>query len=501
MIQEILKEIQRNPLEAQRLQQALSSRLDGAGARPNTSAATTTATVATSIGTDHNDRGALLARIAALEERNARLSESVFEWKAIASTHQRKLLAWQQRSFAAAITLNPSSNVLDAFSTEALPPSAEEDDEGLVEEDKSAGVRWRSGSDLQLPDSRRGRRLDVASFVAGTPLPRNVSAMLSTGASYPMPIPSAHPSHQTSTSAAVRRQGPRTPSQTQADRAQNMSSYSRSVAIGSTPGAPPPAPAPVRTVYAAERPPQHHTVPVVYRNGAAYVSPAPIRPPSGPAAHHVEHRSGAQARSNLGGSEAVSRGASSAASSVGGMIRRFGHGGTSTRSPTPTNPIALRTFIVSGLDSNEKQRLSIAISRLPHAVLVDCGNAEPLPDAVTHVVTRGAIRSFKGLCGLVSGKFVVPPEYVYSSAEQGAWDHELNFTGSVQVPSKPLMGITFLVSIDDGTLRDLVEKVIRYGGGFTTMHGAKSQHAAVVVLTSAQELLDFIWSHQPERPY
>jgi hypothetical protein len=202
-------------------------------------------------------------------------------------------------------------------------------------------------------------------------------------------------------------------------------------------------------------------------------------------------------RSGLGGVEAESRGASSAASSVAGAIRAVRAGGA--RSPSPQNPKrgsnSFRNLILSGVSNDERDTISQAIANLTNARLVGSDASDTLPSLVTHVVTPGGgLRSFKALCALVSAKYVVTPQYVLDSARAGYWLEELDFTTSHFIPIKPLEHQQFLVAMEDASLCDLVKRVIVYGGGHVIHTARKTIADDVVVIKGAQELLDYVSS-------
>lgn len=484
MFQELLKEISSNPQSARLLQEALVQQQS-----------TTTSSASAALPTTVKK---LDGRPSTRTQGPPAPNQEVAWWKQKATECHRRLLILQEQVVIAGTRAHVEASYLDwPDGDEASLIEQGEEEEHAASEPVD---RFRSGSAVDIPDSRRGRRLEVGDHVRSSS--QNIRGMygaIPTLVAIPAPAPMSATQHRSAApSATVKsRRTPRTPSLTEAERTHPPVSHSRSVVVGSSPvvAVPPFAPA-VQRADAAMVDNAVYYPPVNSRARRSVYdrSPAP-QPPGVQVPFNQGNRSGAPVRSGgLGGVEAESRGASSAASSVAGALRAVRGGG---RSPSPQNPKrgsnSFRNFIFSGIGGDDRVRLASAISKLTNARLVECDASDTLPSLVTHVITPGAaIRSFKALCALVSTKYVVTPQYVLDSARAGYWLEELDFDSSAFFPTRPLDQHQFLVVMDDPSLRDLVVRVITYGGG-TVLHSARKTIAdEVVVIKSPQELLDYI---------
>lgn len=172
-----------------------------------------------------------------------------------------------------------------------------------------------------------------------------------------------------------------------------------------------------------------------------------------------------------------------------------------TRSPSPLNPQRgpqhRRNFIFTGLKAAEVKELEDHIAALGgDSSVVSCGFDCPPPPIVTHVVLRGTPCSVKALCCLVSGRWLVSPDYIVRSAAAGFWLDEEKEGGKLVSPP-PLRYQRFLVTEKDAIIREKLEMVIKYGDGEviatqpSEVPGGKRERD-VVVIASGDDLLQYI---------
>ncbi|KAG5488371.1 uncharacterized protein JKF63_07966 [Porcisia hertigi] len=177
--------------------------------------------------------------------------------------------------------------------------------------------------------------------------------------------------------------------------------------------------------------------------------------------------------------------------------------GGPTRSPSPVNPkrgaLLSRRFIFTGLKDDEPQRLTSAIAAVGgDAAALVSDLDEPPPHSTTHIVLRGTPRSVKALCGVVSGKWLVSPEYIYNSQESGFWLDELE-EGGLRIFPPPLRCQRFLLTIEHPSIRAKLAQVIEYGGGEVLPSGSDKRGTGtsnavaqdVIVITSGDDLLRY----------
>ncbi|GET86446.1 hypothetical protein, conserved [Leishmania tarentolae] len=177
--------------------------------------------------------------------------------------------------------------------------------------------------------------------------------------------------------------------------------------------------------------------------------------------------------------------------------------GGPTRSPSPVNPkrgaVLPRRFIFTGLKDNEPQRLASAIAAIgDDAAALASDLDEPPPTSTTHIVLRGTPRSVKALCGVVSGKWLVSPEYVYNSHQSGFWLDELE-EGGLRIFPPPLKCQRFLLTVEHPSIRAKLAQVIEYGGGEVLPSGSDQRGPGasgtvaqdVIVITSGDDLLRY----------
>ncbi|KAG5484958.1 hypothetical protein LSCM1_07034 [Leishmania martiniquensis] len=177
--------------------------------------------------------------------------------------------------------------------------------------------------------------------------------------------------------------------------------------------------------------------------------------------------------------------------------------GGPTRSPSPVNPkrgaTLPRRFIFTGLKDNEPERLATAIAALgDDAAALASDLDEPPPSSTTHIVLRGTPRSVKALCGVVSGKWLVSPEYVYNSQHSGFWLDELE-EGGLRIFPPPLKCQRFLLTVEHPSIRAKLAQVIEYGGGEVVPNGVDKRGTStgdlvaqgVIVITSGDDLLRY----------
>ena len=271
-----------------------------------------------------------------------------------------------------------------------------------------------------------------------------------------------------------RKSTPRTPSTTNADRAHGEA------------GAPPSAKLYAADSGALSTQPQRKFSPL-----PTFPTNPPRRPPAALHASTATARSGANSRPEPS-SKSTTDGPVSKSNSA---FRPTGM--AATRSPTPVNPtrgpVMERRFILTGLSESEAQRCSAAILQIGQmAQLVASQQEEPPPMSVTHVVVRGMPRSLRALCGVVSGKWIVSPEYIYDSLSSGFWLDERD-EGALRCYPPPLLHHRFLVSIDSEGTRSRIEQVIEYGGG-EIVKGSGRVADGVIVIKSGDELLTLAMS-------
>lgn len=302
---------------------------------------------------------------------------------------------------------------------------------------------------------------------------------------------------------------PRTPSMTEADKLNSVS-----VPIGNTPAesALQPRshrPLQVDAAQASKRESAFAPPPTMglrkYIGSSVFVSPIPSMPTrTRHAPTDGDDRSHALSRAAAGGTVPaqgatldVGRSASSTASSTYGALsyvpkRREGQ---ATRSPSPVNPkrgaLTERRFVVTGLTDSQRESLAKAVAQLGLGAVMVEADSDTLPPEVTHVIMVGSPRSVKALCALVSSKFIVSPDYIYHSLENGFWLDELS-EGALRIQPAPLAGKKFLLTMREEKTRSLMADVIRYGQGVVLSHnGGHNVSKDVVVFDTAQSLLDF----------
>lgn len=173
-----------------------------------------------------------------------------------------------------------------------------------------------------------------------------------------------------------------------------------------------------------------------------------------------------------------------------------------TRSPSPTNPrrgpIQPRRFVFTCLSAAEVSELEEAIRQIGEdAAVLECGFDAPPPLSVTHIVSRGAPKSVKAMCGLVGGRWLVAPEYILKSRDAGFWLDEME-EGGLHVFPPPLRYRRFILTEQNPLFREKLVQVIQFGEGEVVQHSADSDGDAVV-LTSGDDLLQFA-KKQLDRP-
>ena len=166
-----------------------------------------------------------------------------------------------------------------------------------------------------------------------------------------------------------------------------------------------------------------------------------------------------------------------------------------TRSPSPVNPkrgnAGPRRFIFTGLRDGEPQRLAAAIAGVGDDAAVLASEMDEVPPtSTTHVVLRGTPRSVKALCGVVSAKWLVSPEYILNSQESGFWLDEMD-EGGLRIFPPPLQGQRFLLTIGHEGIRARLAQVIAYGGGEVLPSNSGKVAQDVVVITSGDDLLRY----------
>nr|CCD13625.1 unnamed protein product [Trypanosoma congolense IL3000] len=183
---------------------------------------------------------------------------------------------------------------------------------------------------------------------------------------------------------------------------------------------------------------------------------------------------------------------------VGGRSETSSAVGGSTCSPSPVNPnrqeARTRYFILTSLDDREYQKVSEAIRNLGQgASLIELKDNNEVPPLTTHVVVRGEPHSMKALLGLVSSRWLVPPEYVFASSEAGFWLNEEDEGGKRYFPP-PLRTHRFLLTMHDGILRDRFKRLVEFGGGevVSSEKGKHVQDQGAFVISSVFDLLQFV---------
>jgi hypothetical protein len=166
-----------------------------------------------------------------------------------------------------------------------------------------------------------------------------------------------------------------------------------------------------------------------------------------------------------------------------------------TRSPSPVNPkrgnAGPRRFIFTGLKDGEPQRLTTAIAGVGDDAAVLASELDEVPPpSTTHIVLRGTPRSVKALCGVVSGKWLVSPEYIFNSRESGFWLDEVE-EGGLRVFPPPLQGQRFLLTVEHDGIRAKLAQVVEYGGGEVLPAYTGTVAQDVVVITSGDDLLRY----------
>eukprot|EP00744_Colponema_vietnamica_P016080 GILI01022550.1.p1 GENE.GILI01022550.1~~GILI01022550.1.p1 ORF type:complete len:421 (+),score=54.98 GILI01022550.1:134-1264(+) len=191
--------------------------------------------------------------------------------------------------------------------------------------------------------------------------------------------------------------------------------------------------------------------------------------------------------------------ASSNANALGTDNRyRNRNAGPITRSPTPTNPTRgldiERRFILSGLTDDDRQRIHTAVARLGQkAEVLDLGVDAAPPKSCTHVVIPGQPESFKALCGLVSGRWLLTPQYIFDSYDAGYWLNEADANG-VRCQPLPLKDQKFLVPApqqatpDALSMKARLEFIVQYGEGILV---DSARGSGIVIIQSGDDILNY----------
>ncbi|KAK7196328.1 kinetoplastid kinetochore protein 4 [Novymonas esmeraldas] len=318
-------------------------------------------------------------------------------------------------------------------------------------------------------------------------------AVVSKAETSPAYITAATPAGKTSTTltsartqsrSTRKRRTPRTPSLTNADRLAGSSAAARSAAPAAPQFLPGTAslkldsPTPVvstawttgRSITSSRTPPSHAAPKHHYVREQVPQHAAPPPPSTTLPRQPLTLR----AAGRLPPAPAPPPTAAAAAAAATGV--RHPRSGTSsiasggpTRSPSPVNPkrgaVLQRRFIFTGLKDDEPQRLASAIAAVGDGAAALASDLdEPPPSSATHIVLRGTPRSVKALCGVVSGKWLVSPEYVFNSEQSGFWLDELE-EGGLRIFPPPLRCQRFLLTIEHPSIRAKLAQVIEYGGG------------------------------------
>jgi hypothetical protein len=99
------------------------------------------------------------------------------------------------------------------------------------------------------------------------------------------------------------------------------------------------------------------------------------------------------------------------------------------------------------------------------ASIIECPADMPPPPEVTHLIVRDNAGSVKGLCMLLSGRWIVKPEYLYASRDLGFWANEDDITGSLRCIQNPLREELVVLAAPPGPLYDGLRQSIVYAGG------------------------------------
>ncbi|CAD2222927.1 hypothetical protein ADEAN_001048300 [Angomonas deanei] len=171
-----------------------------------------------------------------------------------------------------------------------------------------------------------------------------------------------------------------------------------------------------------------------------------------------------------------------------------------TRSPSPVNPrrgpVAPRRFLFTALPEDEVLDLKEHITAMGQdSAYIQQGETDEAPHrSTTHVVLRGAPRTVKALSALVSGMWLVSPDYITNSRRAGFWLDESD-EGGLRVFPPPLKCQRFLLSIPNEALKEKLAEVIHYGGGdIVEFTNSKVEEEEVVVITSGADLLKYATS-------
>ncbi|KPI88101.1 hypothetical protein ABL78_2788 [Leptomonas seymouri] len=166
-----------------------------------------------------------------------------------------------------------------------------------------------------------------------------------------------------------------------------------------------------------------------------------------------------------------------------------------TRSPSPVNPkrgnAGPRRFVFTGLKDGEPQQLVAAVTEVGDDAAVLASELDEVPPtSTTHIVLRGTPRSVKALCGVVSSKWLVSPEYILNSLDSGFWLDEVE-EGGMRIFPPPLQGQRFLLTVEHSGIRAKLAQVIEYGGGEVLPVNSGKVAQDVVVITSGDDLLRY----------
>ena len=118
------------------------------------------------------------------------------------------------------------------------------------------------------------------------------------------------------------------------------------------------------------------------------------------------------------------------------------------------------------------------------------------PTTMTHLVIPRPQNpaSLKGLAALATGKWLVPPEYVFESAQMGFWLDESSFPGVVRCNPRPFAGHDVLLTIKEADLCEKLKDIMEAGGAMVVAPqlGDKRQRLSTVhlIIDSAAEMLD-----------
>lgn len=230
--------------------------------------------------------------------------------------------------------------------------------------------------------------------------------------------------------------------------------------------------------------------------------PYPVPPPLTATATTTATTTSPQPHSVSAGAVPGSRQAAPVGGSSGLCVLSSRSRTGATRSPSPVNPqrgpIQPRRFVFTGLGEAEVRELQAAVDAIGQdARVLLCPYDAPPPLETTHVVVRGTPKSVKAMCAVVSGRWLVAPEYILRSRDVGFWLDEVE-EGGLHIYPPPLRGVRFLMTKMNAMIAEKLREVILYGEGEVEEPGVSGDgyDPGVMVVSCGDDLLRYATQQQ-----